>query len=81
MQTLMQTMERLAQSQPLPQFPSQPQLPSQPQPTLSTYLPPQPIANPYETIIQQTKQLSEKSKLVRPSYVKVRLANSRDWAK
>jgi hypothetical protein len=25
--------------------------------------------------------LSEKSKLVRPLYVKVRLANSRDWAK
>jgi hypothetical protein len=81
MQALMQTMERLAQPQPLPQFPSQPQLPSQPQPTLPTYLPPQPIANLYETTFQQTKQLSEKSKLVRPSYVKVRLANSRDWAK
>jgi cytochrome c oxidase assembly protein Cox11 len=35
----------------------------------------------YETTIQQTKQLSEKSKLVRPTYVKVRFANSRDWAK
>jgi hypothetical protein len=73
MQTLMQTMERLAQPQPQPQLPSQP-----PQPT---YLPPQPIANLYDTTIQQTKQLSEKSKLVRPSYVKVRLTNSRDWAK
>jgi hypothetical protein len=72
MQALMQTIERLTQSQP------QPQLPSQPQPTQPIYLPPQPIANVYETTIQQTKQLSEKSKLVRPSYVKVRLANSRD---
>jgi hypothetical protein len=72
----MQTMERLAQPQPLPQ------LPFQPQPTfLPTSLPSQPNANLYETTIQQTKQLREKSKLVRPTYVKVRFANSRDWAK
>ena len=30
---------------------------------------------------QQIKQLNEKSKLVRPTYVKVKLANSRDWVK
>jgi hypothetical protein len=44
MQALMHTIERLAPSQPQPQLPSQPQ----PQPT---YLPPQPIANLYETTI------------------------------
>jgi hypothetical protein len=45
------------------------------------YPPPQPIANLYDNTIQQTKQLSEKSKLVRPTYVKVKLANSHDWTK
>ena len=43
--------------------------------------PPQPIANPYDDTRQQIKQLNETSKLVRPTYVKVKLANSRDWAK
>jgi len=42
---------------------------------------PQPIANPHDTAIRQAKQLSEKSKLVRPTYVKIKLANSQDWAR
>ena len=66
MQTFMQTMERMA--------PSRRALPS--------LLPfPQPIANPYDDTRQQIKKLNETSKLVRPTYVKVKLANSRDWAK
>jgi hypothetical protein len=69
MQTFMQTMERLA--------PSRQASPSPPYP----YPPPQPIANPYDATKQQIKQLNEKSKLVRRTYVKVRLANSRDWVK
>jgi hypothetical protein len=44
-------------------------------------LPPQPIANPYDDARQQIKELNETSKLVRLIYVKVKLANSRDWAK
>jgi hypothetical protein len=43
--------------------------------------PPQSIANPYDDTRQQIKELNETSKLVRPTYVKVKLANSRDWAK
>ena len=65
MQTFMQTMERMA--------PPRRASPSPP--------PPQPIANPYDDARQQIKELNETSKLVRPTYVKVKLANSRDWAK
>jgi len=65
MQAFMQTMERMA--------PSRRASPSPP--------PPQPIANPYDDARQQIKELNETSKLVRPTYVKVKLANSRDWAK
>jgi hypothetical protein len=65
MQTFMHTMERMA--------PSRRALPLPP--------PPQPIANPYDDTKQQIKELNETSKLVRPIYVKVKLANSRDWAK
>jgi hypothetical protein len=39
---------------------------------------PQSIANPHDTAIRQTKQLNEKSKLVRFIYVKIKLANSQD---
>jgi hypothetical protein len=65
MQTFMQTMERMA--------PSRRASPSPP--------PPQPIANPYDDARQQIKELNETSKLVRPTYVKVKLANSHDWTK
>ena len=65
LQAFMQTMKRMA--------PSRRALPSP--------LPPQPIANPYDDTRQQIKELNETSKLVRPIYVKVKLANSRDWAK
>ena len=65
MQAFMQTMERMA--------PSRRASPSPPSP--------QPIANPYDDTRQQIKELNETSKLVRPTYVKVKLANSRDWAK
>ena len=65
MQAFMQTMERLA-----------PSLQASPSPP-----PPQSIANPYDSTKQQVKQLSEKSKLVRPTYVKVKFANSHDWTK
>jgi hypothetical protein len=65
MQTFIQTMERMA--------PSQRASPSSPHP--------QPIANPYDDARQQIKELNETSKLVRPTYVKVKLANNRDWAK
>jgi hypothetical protein len=64
MQTFMQTIERMT--------PSRQASPSPP--------PPQSIANPYDNTKQQVKQLSEKSKLVRPTYIKVKLANSHDWA-
>jgi hypothetical protein len=69
MQAFMQIMERLA--------PSLQALFSPPYP----YPPPQSTANPYDSTKQQIKQLSEKSKLVRPTYVKVKLANSHDWTK
>ena len=64
-QSLMQTISHLTTSRSTSRPPS----------------PTQPIANSYDPTIQQIKQLSEKSKLVRPMYVKVRLAKSRDWAK
>jgi hypothetical protein len=67
MQAFMQTMERMVPSRRASPSPSS--------------LPPQPIANPYDDTKQQIKELNETSKLVRPIYVKVKLANSRDWAK
>jgi hypothetical protein len=67
MQAFMQTMERIIFSRRASPSP------------LS--LPPQPIANPYDNIRQQIKELNETSKLVRPIYIKVKLTNSRDWAK
>ena len=70
MQAFMYTIERLVPSRQSSPTPS-----PQPQP------PPQPIANPYDETKQQIRQLNETSKLVRPTYVKVRLASSRDWAK
>ena len=61
-QSLMQTISHLTTSRSTSRPPS----------------PTQPIANPYDPTIQQIKQLSEKSKLVRSMYVKVRLTKSRD---
>jgi hypothetical protein len=66
-QAFMQTIKRMT--------PSRRASPSPPPP------PPQPIANPYDDTRQQIKELNETSKLVRPTYIKVKLANSRDWAK
>jgi hypothetical protein len=67
MQAFMQTIERIISSRQASLSPLSP--------------PPQSIANPYDDIKQQIKELNETSKLVRSIYVKVKLANSRDWVK
>jgi hypothetical protein len=65
MQAFMQTMERLAPSRQASSSPP--------------YPPPQSTANPYDSTKQQIKQLSEKSKLIRPTYANVVVRGAEDY--